>query len=795
MPGLTAAQLFARVSVAGAEKSVRDLQRVGHQVDRTQRTLDRGRTGFATMGKGAGQLAAGLLRVGAVAGGTLVGAIGLAAKRAGDFQADLLTINTIAKQDEKGLGRLGDGIRRFSAESGADLADLTGSYYDLLSAGVKVADAQGLLEQSFRLGRAALGTTNESVDVLTTALNSYAGSAMYAGRSTADLARMFSDQLAQAVEDGKLKLTDIAGSFADVAPVAAQMGIGVNEIAAAYGFLTARGVQAAEVTTQMNRAMIELLKPGSDLEKLQKRLHKNYADLARTKGLVPTLVEMRKDAERLGVPFQDLFGRLEGYKFALATTSDAGAGFAAEQGRINASVKDGGETMRQFNIRNQGFAVSLQRLKMTALDAAISFGEGLTPAIGRLADKAAAFVRDHRDDFKRWGEDIGKAIDGIDWGKVQDGAKLLLGLAQRVYDVVKLIPVQFQVAGAGLLGLNTLSGGLLGAGATNIGKGLLQVVFQRGQTPVNPLWVASVTGGVGTGAGGAVIPTGRNPSLLGSLLTKLGGLGVGIGGSALLGLGTNASAPTEVKAALGAVGGAGMIGGGALVAGPAGALVGSLLAVNQTLQDTTAATTAQASQIHMALSPALAGKSRAELETALAATQTGIRDIQGAMFGLGGLVHGGAVDELRAQQGEIVAALDELPKWGPIGDYLGQIASNTGVMARRWTTQLTPEGIRGRAEAKGRRPTESGVSGTLLKDVARRLGSGQRDVKVGMVALIHAVRTWKPPAPKPPVVKVTVAPTTVTVNVRSNLTVSGRQVASALTRYRLATGRGPATAL
>jgi hypothetical protein len=75
---------------------------------------------------------------------------------------------------------------------------------------------------------------------------------------------------------------------------------------------------------------------------------------------------------------------------------------------------------------------------------------------------------------------------------------------------------------------------------------------------------------------------------------------------------------------------------------------------------------------------------------------------------------------------------------------LDDIAANTAVMAKHWTTALTPAVIAARSTKAGG-PTESAVSATLLKDAATRLASGQRDLRVGMVDLIHAIHTWKPP--------------------------------------------------
>ena len=93
--------------------------------------------------------------------------------------------------------------------------------------------------------------------------------------------------------------------------------------------------------------------------------------------------------------------------------------------------------------------------------------------------------------------------------------------------------------------------------------------------------------------------------------------------------------------------------------------------------------------------------------------------------------------------------------------YLAEIADNTAALRKQWTTALDRAGVTKRGKPGA---TESAVSATLLRDAAKRLGSGQRDLKVGMLDLIHAVRTWTPPAPK------------ITVPVYVTSTVSVREV-------------------
>lgn len=413
------------------------------------------------VGRGVGKVGLGLARIGTIAATTFAAGIATAAKIASDFESQLNVINTIARENEAGLGAIGEGIRKIARDTGAPLEDLTAGYYDLLSAGIKVADAQAVLTTAQKFGVGALATTNEAVNLLTTALNAYSLDASQAGT--------VADQFAKAVELGAVHADEIAASFANVAPIASQFGIGLDEVAAAYGNLTLQGTAASEVSTQMARAIIELNKPSADLLKLQKKTKKVYADVAAEKGLHVALQELRDDAAKAKVPFQDLFGRIEALKFAYQVTGDKGAGFAATLDKVQHSA---GTVNDQFAERTKGLNYQLGRLKSNLIDAAITVGEGLTPALARLADKVTAFVEANRGNLKQLGTDVGKFIDGIDFDAVVKAGQSFVDVLRVALDVVKKIPPEIIAATAGFLTLNKLSGGLIGQGVGDIVGGL-----------------------------------------------------------------------------------------------------------------------------------------------------------------------------------------------------------------------------------------------------------------------------------------------------------------------------------
>lgn len=434
-----------------------------------------------SLGKGLASAAGNVERLAIAGAGLAVAGLGAAVKVAGDFEEQLHTINTVAAVTPDQLDAIGLGIRKLARTTGTDLGDLTSAYYDLVSAGIKTADAQNVLTAANTLAIGGLATTAETVDLLTTAINAYGGDASRAGE--------YADDFAKAIELGKVKASEIAASFADVGAIAAQNGISVREVAESYAFLTSQGIPAAEVTTQMSRAILELLKPGADLEALQKKLGKNYSELAKNDGLVPALQELRTDAEKAGIPLVNLFGRVEGFKYLLETT---GPNFEKFSGITAQFGNDAGTAARQMAERQQGLNFQLARLKQIAIDTGITIGSKLLPKLTPLLEQLSAFVEGHQGDISKFGDDLAKGfgdaaayLGEVDWAAVGGGLKIAADGAKGIVDAFLGAPPwvqEFLVAG---FAVNKFTGGAAADIVGELGKGLIKGVLGMNAGVVN----------------------------------------------------------------------------------------------------------------------------------------------------------------------------------------------------------------------------------------------------------------------------------------------------------------------
>ena len=468
-----------------------------------------------------GRTGANLQRLGTIAAVGAAGGLIYAVKAAADFEAQLLTINTIARETTDGLGgttdgldRIGQGIRKIASETGTPLEDLTQGYYDLLSAGIGAADAQGVLEAANTLAIGGLATTAQTVDLLTTAINAYGQDASQASRDA--------DIFAKAIELGKVTADEIAASFSAVAPVAAQQGIEIEEIAAAYAALTAQGVPAAEVTTQMQRAIVELLDPSKDLINLQDKLGVSFLQIAEDEGLVVALQRMRDAVGDDDAAFKALFGRIEGYKFALQTTGPQQEIYNRALEEMNVLLAEG-TAADQAAERMKGLEKQLEILGANFQGIGITIGTALLPQITPLAQKLNTFLTENQGKVEAFGKDlagaftaVGKAAMEIPWGEIKAGLQTVVDVAKVAFGAFMALPPEFKKLLVGGLVINKLTGGFTDGLVTGIGKDVFGAafnklltgsVFGRGATPANPLFVSAV-GGLGGVPGVAPTTTG-----------------------------------------------------------------------------------------------------------------------------------------------------------------------------------------------------------------------------------------------------------------------------------------------
>ena len=187
-------------------------------------------------------------------------ALGAGVKKAAEFEQQMSDVSTLITGDSTvAIDELSSGIMDLIKVVPKSANDLGAASYQIFSAGVTdSADALTVLEAAAKLGTAGLGTTGEAADLLTSAINAFGADAQDADK--------IADIFFKTVKAGKTTIADLAGGFGSVGPVAAQLGIDLDELQAATAALTTVGLPTTEAQTQLTAVMKALIKPNTEME-------------------------------------------------------------------------------------------------------------------------------------------------------------------------------------------------------------------------------------------------------------------------------------------------------------------------------------------------------------------------------------------------------------------------------------------------------------------------------------------------------------------------------------------------
>lgn len=313
-------------------------------------------------------------------------AVGTAcSKMAMGFENGVAKVSTIADATKVPIGDLRKEILKLSNDTGIASAEIANNVYDAISAGQKTEDAVNFVSNSTKLAKAGFAEAGQSLDLLTTIMNSYELEAKEVGR--------VSDILINTQNLGKTTVGELSQSMGKVIPTAKAFGVNLEQVASGYAIMTAKGIKSAETTTYMASMFNELGKTGTKASDTVKEISgKSFQELiASGKSVGDVLAMMDEYAKKNNLSLADLFGSAEAGKASLILSANAGKDFNEMLESMNNTA---GATDKAFDKVNNTASKKIEKSFNKLKNAGIKFGASLTPAIekvayaiGKLADK------------------------------------------------------------------------------------------------------------------------------------------------------------------------------------------------------------------------------------------------------------------------------------------------------------------------------------------------------------------------------------------------------------------------
>jgi TP901 family phage tail tape measure protein len=201
----------------------------------------------------------------------LVGSFTLAAKAGADFEDEMMRAFIIMKEGgnatAESLSQMTSKALELGRESLFSAIDAAEGMQVLARAGFNTREVLDSIGPVMNLAIADNLELAESADYVIAALRSF-------NFSTSE-ARRITDIMAMGASKASMSVSDLAEAFKYVAPVAAGMGISIEETVAAIGLLSDAGLKGSIAGTTLRRAFSELISPTAKAEKILEGLGVN----------------------------------------------------------------------------------------------------------------------------------------------------------------------------------------------------------------------------------------------------------------------------------------------------------------------------------------------------------------------------------------------------------------------------------------------------------------------------------------------------------------------------------------
>jgi TP901 family phage tail tape measure protein len=426
-----------------AKKEVSILLRLKNELDlglaKARKSLSSFASSVGSVGKSIAKgLGAGIAATGA--------AIGAAMVRTQEFSKQ---IGQIASISEVSMKKASKEIRKLSAEFGLAKTELTKGVYDALSAGIPSQNVFEFMRVASKAAIAGAATTAETVDFLTTAINAY-------GKEAKD-AQSISDTFFETIRLGKTTASELAASFADVAPIASASGVAFEEVMGSIANLTSQGTKTAQATTQIKSAIIAMNEVLGDGWSKTMSLQDAYEALWDASG-------------RSASGLKDLVGRQEAANAVLQSVGEKSA--AARDKMLD--VADAAGAMEKAFAKMKSIAV-LDRFKQSVDNLILVVGEKALAEFGPLIDSLAVKMQG-------FGQTLETFFDSQKWNNIKQTiegtVRALAGTGDQRGEAMRLIgdviKTQFTVAaqraGELLAKYGPVIGGAIGSAAARMIK-------------------------------------------------------------------------------------------------------------------------------------------------------------------------------------------------------------------------------------------------------------------------------------------------------------------------------------
>jgi TP901 family phage tail tape measure protein len=203
------------------------------------------------------------------------------------FNKAMVEVSTISDDVQRNLDEVTQQVLDMSTAFGIAETTASKALYQTISAGVTdTADAMELLEGATVLSTGGLADLSSTVDVLTDTINAY-------GFDVSDVTHI-NNVFFETVRLGKTTVQELSEGLGVVTPVAAELGVSLEELTSMLATLTKGGIDNTTAIIYMRQALVSVLKPSTEAQELIERLGLEFnVSKIRSDGFIGVLDDIR----------------------------------------------------------------------------------------------------------------------------------------------------------------------------------------------------------------------------------------------------------------------------------------------------------------------------------------------------------------------------------------------------------------------------------------------------------------------------------------------------------------------
>jgi len=361
--------------------------KLGDGVDRASDASNRGRRSFLEL-----EAAVSLLKTGWAALNKVAGAFKVPIDAAVSYERLFGQIKTLS--DEVGA-ETEEALLGLASRVPQTVEDILTAGYQAVSGGVDVDILPAFLESASDLARTGNTDLTTTVDLMTTALNSYKARGLEAADAT--------DILVRTVQRGKTDITQLSSSLGNAASVAASAHIPFAELNAAIAAHTKSGPGGTAEASRNIRALLDIIRnPPTRTAQAFDEIGFQYGVAAlKAKGLRGVLVDLEKAVEANDVDMGALIKSTQASAALLALTGTNAEAFAEDLDAVTNSSGAAAKALGKVNGDAKGLIDSLGATVDALMvelgqEALPILKEGLTEIIGFISENKDVLIEAFR---------------------------------------------------------------------------------------------------------------------------------------------------------------------------------------------------------------------------------------------------------------------------------------------------------------------------------------------------------------------------------------------------------------